>query len=185
MQAQERPLEHALAEPPAPADVPQPLNQHSLCRLMKDRLRELGQNTLGSKRVLWTRIQETERKIAEEVACRAAIQREQEARASGATSSSALPVPAPKKSSEFEQQIHDLTHTPAADWRELCVMGHGAEKLHKRVDFDKTSPHATVGLQVRVQEARAPVRTILSTGKLRDSASVGELSQSFIGVEQS
>ena len=246
MQEEEGPLEHAFAEPPAPADVPQPLHRHSLCRLMKDRLRELGQNTFGSKRVLWTRIQETERKIAEEVAYRAAIQREQEARTSGATSSSALPVPTPKKPSEFEQQIHDLTHTPAAEWCEFCVMGHGTEKLHKRVDFDKASPHplilfdyafqgdtasvannaapaaliivdrntgmmkavagkskaatdmmveeltkfikqlgystvelrcdgepATVGLQVRVQEARAPMRTILSTGKLRDSASMG------------
>ena len=115
-----------------------------LCRLMKDRLRELGQNTFGSKRVLWTRIQETERKIAEEVAYRAAIQREQEARTSGATSSSALPVPTPKKPSEFEQQIHDLTHTLASEWCEFCVMGHGTEKLHKRVDFDKASPHPLI-----------------------------------------
>ena len=117
---------------------------------MKDRLRELGQNTFGSKRVLWTRIQETERKIAEEVAYRAAIQREQEARTSGATSSSALPAPTLKKPSEFEQQIHDLTHTPAADWREFCVMGHGTEKLHKRVDHDKASPHPLILLNVLV-----------------------------------
>eukprot|EP00969_Alexandrium_andersonii_P340126 15035155-Alexandrium_andersonii.AAC.1 len=43
-----------------------------------------------------------------------------------------VPVPAPAASTEAERALHELTHTPPADWCEACQMGGGAERPHYR-----------------------------------------------------
>eukprot|EP00971_Amphidinium_carterae_P051934 1022324-Amphidinium_carterae.1 len=124
----------SFAEPPLELvdDTPVPLGPGSYVRDLRRRLQELGGNTSGSKAVMWARLQKIEKHNKDEARLRNALRERQEDMIAGVAPHEIRGVVKPEAPSEMERKLHELTHTPAAEWCEFCIMGQGSEKRHTR-----------------------------------------------------
>ena len=50
----------------------------------------------------------------------------------------------PKTPTEAERELHNLTHTPAVEWCEYCVMGQAADLPHRKIFEDRPLGHPLV-----------------------------------------
>ena len=118
-------LQPLIEVPPALAA----LGPASRVELLRGRLRELKEPILGTKQVLWSRLQKAEIRVLEERKERELLEQRHATRVAG------LPVdvhevPAPRQPTPQERARHELTHTPPEQWCEECVMGQSAEDPH-------------------------------------------------------